>query len=140
MAVYTEAPNMTVAVTTAVSDSVPRLEGGVFFSGRNARERYLSPQYTRTRQRFRGPRNSYLINLMHSQLRFMIFKLYERYEIIRTNYERNANILDSGEAPASIESGTTAENQTPLDVPGFEEVVADLQILLRRIELLERKR
>ena len=110
----------------------------IFYTPRGYRERFLSPQFTRMRQRYKGPKDSYRVNLLHSQMRYMFTKLYEQIETVRTNFKRNADTFDLGETPAGVTHGTTSGDAVALDVPGIDEMARDLEALKYRIESLER--
>lgn len=98
----------------------------------NRREQFLAPQFNRSRHRYRGPRESFKINLEIDQFAFSVHRLYESYEDFREEFIMKASLLLSGG-----ESGFNDEDDQSVLLPGYEELVARLQRLQSRARALE---
>jgi len=98
----------------------------------NRREQFLAPQYTRSRHRYRGPRESYKVNLEIDQFAFSVHRLHETYEDFRGEFVTKAFLLLEGG-----ESGFNDADDQQVLLPGYEELVARLQRIQNRVRALE---
>lgn len=67
-----------------------------FYSEHNLRRHFNAPQFTRSRHRFRGPRESEKINLEMDQLHYSIHKLYQGQDEFQEHFVDRANLLLEG--------------------------------------------
>lgn len=96
------------------------------------REHLNAPQYTRTKQRYRGPRESYKINLEISQLLYSLAGLSEQYENFQEELtDIGAQFLDGGELSNVLDS-----DGDPVVILGLNEIAAKIAQLRIRINNL----
>lgn len=93
---------------------------------------FSQPQLIRTRQRYRGQKESYNFNLEIGQLRFDIIKLIEKYIDIENAHEtESTNIYDGGTLDGI--QYTDAELATPSDVDVLLEGIDNLSIRIDKL-------
>lgn len=103
-----------------------------FYAEHNLRRHFTAPQFTRSRHRFRGARESEKVNLEMDQLYYSIHKLYDIQNQFQDHFVQRANLLLEG---GSIEVESNEDG--PIDVVGLEELVARVDMLRRRVKALE---
>lgn len=92
------------------------------------------PQIQRSRQRFRGPRDSSKHNLEAAQFYYDVERLYERFKEISLHFSDNCNSLVDG-APMPVGATPT---YVPVFVPGVQELAKEISLLENRIKSLEK--
>lgn len=123
----------------------------VFYDDENIHGTFVQPQFTRLRHRYRGPRESWKINLEHGQMSYQIYKLYEKAGTIRTKYLDNVELLESGDEAIvegypglmpsnTLEPSNTLHPQDPIphiQIFGLDTLTERIQRLQQRIRFLE---
>jgi len=103
-----------------------------FYAEHNIRRHFNAPQFTRSRHRFRGPRESEKINLEMDQLYYSIHKLYQIQDEFQEHFVQSANLLLEG---GNIDVEFNEDG--PIEVIGLEELVVRVDMLRRRVKALE---
>lgn len=96
------------------------------------REHLDAPQYTRLKQRYRGPRESYKANLEINQLLHSVAKLNEVYDLFQAEFEDIGSVfLSGGELPTVL-----GEDGEAIHLQGLNEIAAKIEQLHIRINNL----
>lgn len=103
-----------------------------FYSEHNMRRQFNAPNFTRTRHRFRGPRESEKINLEMNQMYTAIQVLHKNHDEFQHRFVESATTLLEGE-------GLTVEmnEDGPIVLVGLEELASRIDMLRRRVKALE---
>lgn len=106
----------------------------------------FSPQYTRVRHRYRGPRESYKNNLEQSQIRFTIHKLYKAFNDFRADFlAKHADlyggiVFEEGIFPGDqLYPGATTYPNEDFRLSSIDDLTMRLQDLQSRVRALEGK-
>lgn len=107
----------------------------------DVRSQFSAPQFTITRHRYRGTRESEKVNLELNQLLFSIASLYERYSDIFSTIDEYAKELYVGEEEENLEGFNEFFTETfesrSLALEGLRSLVSRVQHLMKRVENLE---
>lgn len=102
-----------------------------FYTNDRRNLHFDAPQFNRANHRYRGWRESEKINQEINQIRFSIYKLYERYDNINDELDVKIDLLSDGGA-------VTAVLNTTLD--GNTSLAAKINVLHQRVKALEENR
>lgn len=72
------------------------LPDAILYAPINKRVQVSAPNFTRSRARFRGQRESFKINTEIHQLAYDLHKLYEKYDSLNTTLTINLSTIENG--------------------------------------------
>lgn len=98
------------------------------------------PQFQRNRHRYRGPKESYKINLEMDQFHFDVRKLFQEYSEASDFFDFSTELLYDGGVLPEVEY--VWDDSTPLleslQLEGIESLACRVEALHNRIRRLER--
>lgn len=102
----------------------------ISYSEHSMSTQFSAPQFTISRHRFRGVRESEKMNLEMDQLAYSVRKLYEQQANFRANFREKATTLLEGGTIIGLED----ESSTTIEVVGLNDLTARVSMLQRRID------
>lgn len=111
----------------------------ILYNTINRRLFISAPTLTRWRARHRGPRESYKINTEITQLLYDIRVLYEKYDTLADQLNYNADVLEHGLNLTQTFrwADATTPADTPIALPGINDIALRLSRLAQRVRALE---
>lgn len=94
------------------------------------------PNFTRSRARYRGQRESYKINTEMYQVLYDIRKLYEKFDTLDTIIDTNLSLTDEDSNGAYFPTVIGYPAATAVAINGLDDLVVRLEHLYRRISSL----
>lgn len=98
---------------------------------------FYQPNFSRSRQALRSPRNSESLNLEMSLFAYDVTKLYERIVLIEAVLVNDFTIMNNGDT--TITNILTDDAiPTGIDIPSLEDITSRLKGFSDRLEILEK--
>lgn len=106
----------------------------ISYSEHSMSTQFSAPQFTISRHRFRGVRESEKINLEIDQLAYSVRKLYEQQASFRASFREKATTLLEGGPITGLED----ESSNTVEVIGLNDLTARVAMLQRRVDAQSR--